>query len=344
MWNLQIANQYSSTAAPLSWVTACLSGTEEQKVRYFTNKYASLLPSQQGFAGFYLADEPAIWGVDSWGNATQTAARSYWKFDEYRSLNLGGLTFWATTIPGQTNVIWNNLLDVHGIDPYPVGSGAIPDDSAAGVGYLAGQKRQARTWWWTHMQNASVFHARPTWAVLQLFVVSGSYPTLADSKIQAVSALAAGVTGILWWQFGTGGLDTRAQADYDNFSRVAKMIADLKPILTEPVKDLAGRVDGVAEYGQLIASVSDPAIKCSSRQKGSRILLACANITNVEKSVTITLVTVPTGKVVRVWDGSYFAATGATFTETFKGLLDAVAPENAVHLYLIDLTAAMGVR
>lgn len=345
MWNLQIANSYKSTSPPLSWVSACLSGTEEQKVRYFVNKYVTLMPAGEGFAGFYVADEPSIWGMDSWGNTTQTVNTTYWKIDEHRSLNAGGITFWATTTPGQTNVIWNALVDTHGIDPYPVGSGAIPDDVAAGVGYLAGEKRQGRTWWWTHMLGASVFNSRPYWGVLQLFAVSGSYPALADSKIQAISALAAGVTGILWWQFGTGGLDTRTQADYDNFDRVAKMIADLRPILTEPVKDLAGRADGTSDYGRVISSVSDAAIKCSSRQQGSRILLACANTTNTEKSVTISMASSIPGKVVRAWDNSVIEPSGAAFSDTFKGLLDATARGDSVHVYLIETQpAGMAIR
>jgi hypothetical protein len=347
IWNLQIVNHYASGMAPISWWEAnCNAGqNNEQKVRYAVNKFASLKPQGDGFAGFYVADEPNIWAADQWGNTFQTTNATFCKVDEHRSLNSGGVTFWATTTPGQANVLWNALVDVHGADPYPVGVGAIPDDAAAGVGAGVGQKRHGRTWWWTHMLGAGVFGARPYWAVLQLFTASSQYPTQADNKIQAVSALAAGATGILWWQFGASGLNTRTQSDYDSFDRVAKMIAELSPVLVEPIRDLAGRADGESDYGRLISSVSDGAVKCSSRQKGSRILLACANTTNTGKSVTITMTSSISGKVVRGWDNSVIAPSGPQFSDTFKGLLDASAPQDSVHVYLIEMQpAAMAIR
>ena len=340
-WHLQIVNHYYPGTVPMApgwWGATCTASlqTPEEKVRWMINRVVSQKPigNTDGFMGLYVADEPLN------QNPSQGLAATFAKVNEWNSLGFGGISYWASTAAAQPVRQWNNIVDAHGMDPYPVGVGMLSDDVAIGVG--TGQaKRHGRSYFWPRLMSDALFDSRPNWTVIQLFQVGSSFPTLADQKIQIVSALAAGSHGILWWQLaGASGLSHRTPAEYQNFERSSKVIGDVMSMLSEPVQDLSGRQDGQAEFGRLIGSISDPDIKCSSRRQGASTLLACANTTNTAKSVTIQMAQPIRGEILLPWDGRKLAPNPSSgqnsFTLEFKGLLDPVVPEDSVQLLLMQ--------
>ncbi len=346
MWHLHIAVEYWASASyrPPFWDTCTASAlTDGDKARAavqaltnFLQAPATRIGNKGGFAGLYLSDEPS----ENAASAYKNAAASFDKWRGYADQHLGGITYWVDGPPGSATFSfdrWNLFSDTMGTDPYPY-LGALPDDYIAGN--MSAIPRHWRSVNWPRRSLESVFYSRPSLTTVQLFQASIYWPTESFQKIQVVGALASGTTGIFWWQHGTGnssGMSVKTEAEYLIHQRVAKRISELLPILAEPILDLS---DGPQGFGALVSSVSDPAVKCSSRQRGSQILLACANSANVSKAVTITMTAAIPGAVVRHWDGSAITPTGATFSDTFVGLQDATAPENSVHLYLIDLAPA----
>jgi uncharacterized protein (TIGR03437 family) len=345
-WHLQIVNHYYPGTIPMAsnwWGGTCTASLEtpEAKVRWMINHVVSQKPigNTAGFLGLYVADEPLN------SDRAQGLAMTFAKVNEWNSLGFGGISYWASTQPAQPVRQWNNILDAHGTDPYPVGVGMNSDDVAIGVG--TGQaKRHGRSYFWPRLMSDALFDSRPNWTVIQLFQSSNSFPTAADQKIQIVSALAAGSHGILWWQLaGAGGLSHRSPAEYLDFQNSSKVLGDLMYLLSEPIQDLSGRQDGEPEFGRLIASISDPDIRCSSRQQGTDILLACTNTTNTAKTVTIHMARPISAEVVLPWDGTKLALDAAgkpnRLTIEFKGLLDPAAPEKSVHLFLMKSLAVV---
>jgi hypothetical protein len=347
IWQLHIVVEYwtGGLYKPPFW-SACTTGLSEpeagkaavQKLINFDP--VNRLGNRNGFLGLYISDEP----IDS--QTYNGLVPSFNKTRSFYDQNLGGLAYYVVGGPGGGGTAdghfsgWNQFMDSAGPDPYPT-MGVLADDYAfLGNGT---SPHQGRSYGWPRRVARQQFFSRPLITTVQLFYNGGVFPGLAFQRIQVTSALAAGSTGILWWQHGSsGGLSTRTESDYPVQESVNKVIADLMPILEQPISDLS---DGPQGLGTLISSVSEAAIKCSSRAKGSRILLACANTTNTEKGVTITMAASIPARVVRAWDNSVITPSGAAFSDTFKGLLDTSAPENSVHLYLIDMQpAAMAMR
>ena len=279
--------------------------------------------SSNGLLGFHVSDEPSYMdrfqGLEHAFEAQRGAARA----------SAGGLTEWSDGgVPTFAFDQWNNILDVIDPDPYPATADAlaVSDDIAFGV---SGWNKHGRSYSWPRRSGSAVFDSRPLWTTIQLWAwyasygyATSTYPQPSDMKIQIVSAVAAGSTGLMWWHLGSGSrsLGDRAEDDYLRFRDAAKVVQSVLPILEEPIQDLAGRMDGRSEYGALIEWVSDPDIKCSSRKKGSQVLLACANTTNADKTVTIGLKDPIPGQVTLPWDGSYLEPEGSGFTAQFRGL------------------------
>lgn len=354
IWHLHITVSFHPLSASFPvWSKRCkLNHTQAiQKLLGHNLGAAGALGKQPGWLGTYIADEPPP------GDWTKGMAVSFDKAraamdatDPASGKSFGAINYWVDGLmPVQTWNQWGNFMDASGPDPYPWGMGALGDDVAYGVGAGGGEPRAGRNYWWPRQVADGQFDSRPLWPTIQLFRVSVGWglPSANERKQQIVSALAAGATGIFWWELaGATGFGCVANDSiYLGWQKDAKVIADLMPLLEEPVQDLAGRLDGESEYGRLIASVSDPAVKCVSRGNASKILLACANTTNVSKTVTIAATSPIPGTVVRAWDGSVIAPSGSSFSDTFTGLLDPGAPENSVHVYLWDREpAAMSIR
>jgi hypothetical protein len=285
-----------------------------------------------GWLGLYVADEPS---ADS---PTEGLAASYTKVDEARRTtpSFGGVNYWVDGwAPVQTWNQWNNVMDASGPDPYPVGFGPLADDLVYGI---PSAPLHGRSYWWPRRVGAGQFEAKPLWTTIQLFRPPGStLPSAADQKIQVISALAAGSTGIFWWTIvGNSGLGSVGTAEYyAQWHRGGRVIASLMPLLEQPVEDLAGRMDGSPDYGRIIASVSDPAVKCSSRQLGAQVLLACVNTTNRFIQAALTLKRRFSSSRL-AWDNTALPVAGNIVNLAFTGLQDAAAPQKSVHLIVLN--------
>lgn len=318
--NIGGVNSSFWTFAP--WTHRCSLVTFEEHTRWLTRFRP--MGEVSGFLGYYTSDEP------SYAETRFGVAPNYEFYKGHREANMGGMSFWVDGVqPKHAWDQWNNFADSWQPDPYPAhgpgtANGANPDDFAYG---MTAWQKHGRSWGWPRRSVGSGFEARPVHIAIQLFAWTGlraSYPNVSDSKIQAVSSIAAGAHGLLWWATSTStgtGLAGRDASAYRAWRRVSKYVQGLLPILDQPIEDLAGREDGEAEYGRIIASVSDPAIKCSTRRRVDQRLLACANTTDEDKTVTITLVDPIDGVISVPWDDSTVTPSGATtFSHTFRGL------------------------
>lgn len=281
------------------------------------------LGTTDGFAGFYPADESTYFSADEGLEIT---------FESHKSAseqNFGGVNFWADGVaPSFPFDQWNQVVDAWGPDPYP--NTGITNTTVDDVGFgLDFWDKHGRTFAWTRRDSAAAFDSRPILTIIQLFrwfatggLTYSTYPQLSGSKIQIGQSLAGGATGIFWWHTAAtlGSLGLRKQEAYLAWRRTAKLIADYMPILEQPVQDFPEREDGEADYGRIIASVSNASIKCSSRQRGDQILVACANTTNTDITATIQMVNTIPGRVYLPWDGSTIVPSGSAFTYTFKGV------------------------
>lgn len=354
IWHSHILASYhpKSPNAP-TWTRVCATRTVADMVdELLTHSHSGAhLGSENGCLGVYVADEP---DPDS---PTEGRALSFAKhraamdaIDPDTSKTFGGINY---TIDGLQPVLtanqWGNFMDASGPDPYPHGMGALADDVVYGMttGVKAG-----RAYWWPRRVANWMFDSRPTWNTIQLFrvTVGGGLPSAATQKIQLVSSLAAGAKGIIWWELaGTTAFGCRTDdAGYLDFQNQGKVIADMLPILSTPVQDLAERMDGGSDYGAIIASVSNSNVKCASWEKDTRLLLACANVTGDDQlavTITLTEAAMPsaTGFAVELFDSEAIAISTRAFTDDFQDLQDASAPEDSVHLYLIE-TARAGSR
>jgi hypothetical protein len=339
IWHLQITANFHRRDPNLpTWAKYCRIDGPKAVTKLLTHA-PDPLAGRAGWLGTYVADEPspdhpAEGRLASFQRA-QAAAQAG---ENTLGRSFGGINYWVDGVmPLQTWNQWANFMDAGGPDPYPVGFGPVADDVVYGMptGRLHG-----RSYWWPRRVADGQFDARPLWTTIQLFraTAAAGLPRPADQKIQVVSALAAGSTGILWWTLvGNTGLGSVATPEYyTEWRRGAQVIAGLMPLLEQPIEDLAARLDGEPEYGRLIASVSDPAVRCSSRQSEGRILLACANTGSAAVTATITMRDPLPAAVHKPWDGSAVEPQVNAFTVSFSGLQDLDKPADSVQLFLIE--------
>jgi hypothetical protein len=331
-----ISNLHRRDANLPTWAKYCRVDAGQAVSKLLTHA-PTPLPNRAGWLGLYVADEPSA------ESPTEGLAASFVKLQDLHQTNktngkaFGGVHYWVDgPAPTLTWNQWNNIVDASGPDPYPVGFGPLADDVVYGI-YSA--PLHGRSYWWPRRVADGIFDARPLWTTIQLFqaVKAVGMPKPADQKIQLVSALAAGSTGILWWTMvGNTGLGSVGNAEYyEQWRRGGKVIASVMPVLEQPVADLTGRLDGEPEYGRVLSSVSDPAIKCSSRQLGTQALLACVNTTSSAVHAALKLRgTYTSGRL--IWEDTAVPVMRDGISLAFTGLNDPAAPHDAAHLIVLN--------
>jgi len=339
-----------------TWTRVCAKRTSASAVdELLTHSHdGTYLGSHEGWLGTYIADEPDPDGpIEGRALSFSKARAAMDAIDPDTSKTFGGVNYWLDGLmPVMSANQWGNFMDAAGTDPYPWwGTGGVSSCNADDKVYdMHSGPKHARSYWWPRREQTWTFNSRPVWTTIQLFqpTVGDGIPPHSSRKIQLVSALAAGSTGIFWWTaIGASGMGCKADDDYYlGWQQDAKVIADVMPILATPIQDLTDRMDGEDELGRIIASVSDGDIHVASWQKGTRLLLALANTTGDDQEDVVFVLTeaaMPnaTGTAVKLFDGGTVAITDArTFTLTFQGLQDVVTPEGAVYLLEVETQPA----
>jgi hypothetical protein len=195
-------------------------------------KVISTYIDSPGFWGYYTSDEPDL-------NDQRTTQKEGW--DIYNALreNDNDHPAFAVMYGSGAGSRWRNLVDMIGIDPYPIGRGVLPTDYLYGdtTGPFMGQVKQ-----YVKELNDQVYGSRPVIAVLQLFKQTSQshFPTKDEMRQMAWRSIIEGADGILWWGFvsssgmegawyGAGNHDA-----YFDYQTVSSEIMDLEPvILTE---------------------------------------------------------------------------------------------------------------
>jgi hypothetical protein len=190
--------------------------------------------TDDGFLGYYTADEPDLFKVPM-----ETV------FGQYSVLRDADHNHPAYVVhfgPGSLSR-WRDASDVFGVDPYPVGSGALPDDVLNGDSTLP---VLGRVDYYTNEARAAVMDSRPVWMVLQLWTQGGKFPTYDEMRKMAWKAVVGGAKGILWWGFvssvgvehseqflraGTCALPACSPTAYADFKRISTEVMDLESIL-----------------------------------------------------------------------------------------------------------------
>lgn len=142
------------------------------------------LAAHPGYAGVYLADEPAD------ALHAETLAHSHYILGaDPSSVNLTVLI----NNPYSRNLgLWADIPGLIGIDPYPLTG---TNDSEYWVADAVARLRTA------------IGKSRPVLAVLQFFEFRGSpFPNYKQLKTHAVMSIVEGAQGIMWWQLGPSGL------------------------------------------------------------------------------------------------------------------------------------------
>ena len=188
-----------------------------------SDTYVRTLGAHAGSAGYYTIDECL--------SSLQPGAFS--QYQRLRTLDPGSMTFAA--LLGEPEIaLWRDSADVLASDPYPL-FGAEPTG-----GYDLAQVGE-----WTARTRKAVKDARPFMAVLQFFQFTsqGRYPTLAEMRNMAYTAIVEGAKGLMWWSLGEGALERvcesgtiwcsqRAQL-MNRLAAVVSEVASLEPVLLE---------------------------------------------------------------------------------------------------------------
>src|SRR5882724_6484717 len=154
--------------------------------------------------------------------------------------------------------LWRDSADVLASDPYPL-YGAEPTG-----GYDLAQVAE-----WTARTRKAVKDARPFMSVLQFFQFTsqGRFPTRAEMRNMAYTAIAEGAKGLMWWSLGQGGLDSVCESGsvwcsqrtqlMNQLAAVVSEVAALEPVLLENDTTLSwGAVTGVTVNGTARATAS----------------------------------------------------------------------------------------
>ncbi|HMC68291.1 MAG TPA: hypothetical protein VKJ07_03975, partial [Mycobacteriales bacterium] len=212
-----------------------------------SDAYVRALGTHAGSAGYYTIDECL--------SSLQPGAFS--QYQRLRTLDPGGMTF-AALLGDPEIVLWRDSADVLASDPYPL-FGAEPTG-----GYDLAQVAE-----WTARTRKAVKDARPFMSVLQFFQFTsqGRFPTRAEMRNMAYTAIAEGAKGLMWWSLGQGGLDSvcengsvwcsqRTQL-MNQLAAVVSEVAALEPVLLENDTTLPwGAVTSVTVNGASAATSS----------------------------------------------------------------------------------------
>ena len=180
---------------------------------------ADTLGKHPGLAGFYTMDERPADQVPLVFRQYQQLAAAAPGTVTYGVLGDG----WESQAP-----LWRDVLDVMGLDPYPITKPAGQNDLA-----MVGE--------WTRLGQDAVKRSRPVWMVLQYFPVTDAagWPSEAELRAMSWMAIIEGARGLLYWSFGEKGLawvkDAKEkEARWAELVRVTKEIKALEPVLLAP--------------------------------------------------------------------------------------------------------------
>jgi hypothetical protein len=247
------------------------------------------LSGHRALAGFYTADE-------------RTAERVPNVFKQHRELRAaapGTIDFavigdgWQEQAP-----LWRDVVDVLGMDPYPIAKKG--DNHLAMVGE------------WTRMGQDAVMASRPVWAVLQFFPinVAAGWPTAEQLHAMSWMAIVEGARGVLYWSFGARGLawvkdPKEREAHWNDLVRVTQDIKALEPVLLAPDAAIVSKESSGGKIRMLGKRMPD----------GSRYLFAY-NATNAPVAVTWTLAD-PAREASPLGGGPAVKTDGGALTDNF---------------------------
>jgi hypothetical protein len=192
-----------------------LLATREEKDRYLTLLAEKTRPLP-GAAGWYVMDEATFKGVP----------RFFHLCDVMRRADPDHPTYGVSTLPEEL-VYWRDVLDVFGVDPYPLMN--------MGLG-----RPLATAGHWTAAAMAATQQSRPVWTVIQFFQgwTSDRWPTREELRAMSLMAITDGARGLFYWSFGMRALawtKPSERADYwQRLVEVAKEIKSLEPALVAP--------------------------------------------------------------------------------------------------------------
>jgi hypothetical protein len=143
------------------------------------------LIAHPGLGGYYTADEC---------DATLIPG-AFKQYDRLRRLDPGWIAF-AANLAGPQLALWRDVADVIATDPYPTRGARGLDETPRTVAQ------------WTATARAAVQDARPIMTVLPFFTLTsdGDWPTLAEMRDHAYTAIVEGARGLWWWSIGDRGL------------------------------------------------------------------------------------------------------------------------------------------
>jgi hypothetical protein len=268
----------------------------------FTSCMARELGGQPGFAGWYTADE-------------QLASAAEKVFAQYKTLREaapGGVTFIAQNAPREL-VMWRDVTDVLGVDPYPIFN--IPEGRLSPLEMVTD---------WVESAQHAVQRSRPVWAVIQYFQFGskGHWPTYDELRTMSYMAIVAGAKGLFYWSYGAKGLawvkDPVLKADlWRRLVKVTKEIKSLEPALLAP------------DATDVIASQTPQGIiRLLAKRQGEVRLVIAVNNSNQTAAATIRLAQAGS-RVTVVGEGrSIVLESGVTLSDVF--------PPYATHVYSIE--------
>jgi hypothetical protein len=178
-----------------------------------SDTYVRTLGAHAGSAGYYTIDECL--------SSLQPGA--FGQYQRLRALDPGSMTF-AALLGEPEIVLWRDSADVLASDPYPL-FGAEPTG-----GYDLAQVAE-----WTARTRKAVKDARPFMGVLQFFQFTsqGRFPTLAEMRNMAYTAIAEGAKGLMWWSLGQGGLDSVCESGTTWCSQRTQLMHQLEAVVSE---------------------------------------------------------------------------------------------------------------
>lgn len=141
-------------------------------------EFLDAVSGHKNWGGVYVADEahedriPAVWPAATF-------------FRKWPGFNL------AVLLPNASVPAWRDVVDIVGVDPYPI-AGGEPDFNKVPQAVKAARE--------------SVQDARPVMAALQFFQLTsaGRWPTQKELESMGLASIAEGADAVLFWSIGNG--------------------------------------------------------------------------------------------------------------------------------------------